>query len=50
MYNSKYACVRDPGPRPSSWIGKAGAGVFSVDGIIGGEWKKYIFLKSEKYC
>jgi hypothetical protein len=35
-----------PPPRPSSWIGKAGAGVFSVDGKLGGEWKKYIFLKS----
>lgn len=31
--------MRDPAPRPSSWIGKAGASVFSVDGKIGGECK-----------
>ena len=30
------ACV-SPGPRPSSWTGKAGAGPFSVDGTFGGE-------------
>ena len=35
------ACV-NPAPRPISWIGKAGAGVFSVDGKVGGEWKNYI--------
>ena len=33
------ACV-NPAPRPISWTGKAGAGVFSVDGKVGGEWKK----------
>ena len=29
----------NPAPRLISWIGKAGAGVFSVDGKFGGEWK-----------
>ena len=33
-----------PPPRPSSWIGKAGTGVFSVDGKVGGEWENYIQL------
>ena len=37
------ACVTPP-LRPFSWIGKAGAGVFSVDGRIGGEWKIFIIL------
>lgn len=37
LYNYIYACV-NPAPRPISWTGKAGAGVFSVDGIVGGEW------------
>ena len=37
-----YACVRDPAPRPSSWIGRAGAGVFSVDGKFDGEWKNCV--------
>jgi nucleoside-diphosphate-sugar epimerase len=32
----------NPAPRPISWTGKAGAGVFSVDGKVGGEWKIYI--------
>lgn len=37
-----YACVRSPRTRPFSWIGKAGAGVFSVEGYFDGEWKYYI--------
>ena len=41
------ACVA-PGPRPTSWIGKAGAGMFSVDGKFGGEFKD-CFLKSEEF-
>ena len=36
LYNYVYACVRDPGPRPISWIGKAGAGMFSVDEELAG--------------
>ena len=37
-------CVRSPRPKAASWIGKAGAGMFSVDGKFGGEWKNYIQL------
>ena len=32
-----------PRPKADSWIGKAGADVFSVDGKFGGELKIYIF-------
>lgn len=35
------ACV-NPAPRPISWTGKAGVGVFSVDGKVGGEWKNLL--------
>ena len=43
LYNYVYACMRDPAPRPISWTGKAGAGVFSVDGKFSGEWKNIVF-------
>ena len=32
-----YACVRSPRTKAESWTGKFGAGIFSVDGVIGGE-------------
>ena len=31
--------MRAPGPRPLSWIGKAGSGMFSVDALFDGEWE-----------
>ena len=32
-----YACVRGPRTQTISWTGKTGSGMFSVEGIIGGE-------------
>ncbi len=44
LYSYVYACARESEPRPSSWIGKAGAGVFSVNGLFDGEWKNYVWV------
>lgn len=42
-------CVT-PGPRPTSWTGKAGAGRFSVDTKVGGEWKNFFFFTLMSIC
>lgn len=42
IYTLIYACV-PPAPRPISWIGKAGAGVFSDDGKVAGN-EDYVMI------